>query len=163
MSRLCSHAFKHPDGSCARCGEPPATAQETNPAPSAEPELDCGDNSCKYAKAKGGMRTNAGCRCDECPFCGSHLGGITRLRHKPWCEWLPRFKHLAAMSGYDIVPAADVPSAEERKVLDDVVRIVAEWLTEDQEEPAMRMDQIETVACVQVAAELARRAAKEAL
>jgi hypothetical protein len=24
---------------------------------------DCGDNSCKFARAKGGMRTNGGCRC----------------------------------------------------------------------------------------------------
>lgn len=26
-------------------------------------ELDCGDNSCHFAKDKGGMRTNGGCRC----------------------------------------------------------------------------------------------------
>lgn len=26
-------------------------------------ELDCGDNSCIFAKNKGGMRTNGGCRC----------------------------------------------------------------------------------------------------
>jgi hypothetical protein len=26
-------------------------------------ELDCGDNSCKYSKNRGGMRTNGGCRC----------------------------------------------------------------------------------------------------
>lgn len=26
-------------------------------------EIDCGDNSCKYAKEKTGMRTNGGCRC----------------------------------------------------------------------------------------------------
>ena len=25
--------------------------------------IDCGDNSCMYAKKKGGMRTNGGCRC----------------------------------------------------------------------------------------------------
>jgi hypothetical protein len=25
--------------------------------------LDCGDNSCRYATTKGGMRTNGGCRC----------------------------------------------------------------------------------------------------
>lgn len=24
---------------------------------------DCGDNSCRFAKSKGGMRTNGGCRC----------------------------------------------------------------------------------------------------
>lgn len=27
--------------------------------------LDCGDNSCRYAKEKGGMRTNGGCRCQD--------------------------------------------------------------------------------------------------
>ena len=26
-------------------------------------DFDCGDNSCRYAKDKGGMRTNGGCRC----------------------------------------------------------------------------------------------------
>lgn len=26
-------------------------------------QLDCGDNSCRYATKKGGMRTNGGCRC----------------------------------------------------------------------------------------------------
>jgi hypothetical protein len=25
--------------------------------------MDCGDNSCMFAKEKGGMRTNGGCRC----------------------------------------------------------------------------------------------------
>lgn len=28
-------------------------------------ELDCGDNSCYFARGKGGMRTNGGCRCFE--------------------------------------------------------------------------------------------------
>lgn len=27
--------------------------------------LDCGDNSCRYAKSKSGMRTNGGCRCKK--------------------------------------------------------------------------------------------------
>ncbi len=27
--------------------------------------LDCGDNSCRYAKEKTGMRTNGGCRCHQ--------------------------------------------------------------------------------------------------
>lgn len=26
-------------------------------------DLDCGDNSCLFAKSKTGMRTNGGCRC----------------------------------------------------------------------------------------------------
>lgn len=28
-------------------------------------DFDCGDNSCRYAKDKGGMRTNGGCRCAD--------------------------------------------------------------------------------------------------
>ena len=28
-------------------------------------KLDCGDNSCKYASQRGGMRTNGGCRCSR--------------------------------------------------------------------------------------------------
>lgn len=28
-------------------------------------EIDCGDNSCRFASRKGGMRTNGGCRCTE--------------------------------------------------------------------------------------------------
>lgn len=27
------------------------------------PTLDCGDNSCRFKEATGGMRTNGGCRC----------------------------------------------------------------------------------------------------
>jgi len=30
---------------------------------SALDKLDCGDNSCRFAKNKGGQRTNGGCRC----------------------------------------------------------------------------------------------------
>ncbi len=26
-------------------------------------DIDCGDNSCRFARKKGGMRTNGGCRC----------------------------------------------------------------------------------------------------
>jgi len=53
---------------------------------------DCGDNSCLYAKNKGGMRTNGGCRCDECPACGGHIRPTRPVRHRPWCpqpSWLP--------------------------------------------------------------------------
>lgn len=28
-------------------------------------DLDCGDNSCRFAKVRGGMRTNGGCGCFE--------------------------------------------------------------------------------------------------
>jgi hypothetical protein len=42
-------------------GELPTTAM----ASAESPPRDCGDNSCKYAKTRTGMRTNGGCRCDE--------------------------------------------------------------------------------------------------
>ena len=51
---------------------------------------DCGDNSCRYAPQHGGMRTNGGCRCDQCPECGAHIR-VSR-RHRAWCptpEWVP--------------------------------------------------------------------------
>lgn len=51
-------------------------------------DLDCGDNSCRFAKNRGGMRTNGGCRCFEnAGFGPSAVGAalqmlpeITRLR-----------------------------------------------------------------------------------
>ncbi len=38
-------------------------------------EFDCGDNSCRFAKKKAGMRTNGGCRCicDNGPKIAIHL------------------------------------------------------------------------------------------
>ena len=54
---------------------------------------DCGDNSCLYSPNKGGMRTNGGCRCDECPECGAHVGpNSLQRKHRAWCphpSWLP--------------------------------------------------------------------------
>lgn len=53
---------------------------------------DCGDNSCRYAKNKGGMRTNGGCRCDECEKCGGFIRQGSPGKHKTWCsqpEWKP--------------------------------------------------------------------------
>ncbi len=55
-------------------------------------DWDCGDNSCQFAKQKGGMRTNGGCRCLE-NFGGVHKAStkhyINRLRfilerYKKW-------------------------------------------------------------------------------
>jgi hypothetical protein len=69
-----------------------------------EPDLDCGDSGCKYAKRRGGMRTNGGCRCDECPYCGVHLSGIIPRAHRSWCTWLPRLRNIAEKSGYQLVP-----------------------------------------------------------
>lgn len=40
-------------------------ARLTTPRPSEPLELDCGDNSCLFAKTRGGMRTNGGCQCLE--------------------------------------------------------------------------------------------------
>ena len=51
---------------------------------------DCGDNSCRYAPQGGGMRTNGGCRCDQCPECGATI--LLSRRHRVWCSapaWVP--------------------------------------------------------------------------
>lgn len=38
--------------------------------------FDCGDNSCRFAKNKTGMRTNGGCRCFEHPIIRSKMALI---------------------------------------------------------------------------------------
>lgn len=51
---------------------------------------DCGDNSCRYATNRGGMRTNGGCSCDDCPECGASIR--PPLKHRTWCKqpsWTP--------------------------------------------------------------------------
>jgi hypothetical protein len=54
---------------------------------------DCGDNSCRYAERPlRGMRTNAGCRCDNCPVCGGTVRPIRPVTHYAWCpqpDWAP--------------------------------------------------------------------------
>jgi hypothetical protein len=45
-----------------------------------ETDLDCGDNSCYFATAKGGMRTNGGCRClSHYGFSSSLLKAVREL------------------------------------------------------------------------------------
>lgn len=50
-------------------------------------ELDCGDNSCYFAKDKGGMRTNGGCRCFS-------NAGFNRSLYKAALEMLPELLQL---------------------------------------------------------------------
>jgi len=62
---------------------------------------DCGDSSCRYAATHGGMRTNGGCRCDQCPCCGQHITRLMPLAHRPWCtraEWQPPWARGEAMT-----------------------------------------------------------------
>jgi hypothetical protein len=52
---------------------------------------DCGDNSCRYkARGRGGMRTNGGCRCDHCPYCGANVRPVPGMNpddpHRDWCD-----------------------------------------------------------------------------
>lgn len=61
------------------------------------PDVDCGDNSCLYAKKKTGMRTNGGCSCDECPTCGGHVRPGRPRTHYKWCpnqDWVPEHHRL---------------------------------------------------------------------
>lgn len=59
---------------------------------------DCGDSSCLYAPLpRTGMRTNGGCRCDDCPECGAKIRRAVILLgvvgpHRQWCsqpDWIP--------------------------------------------------------------------------
>jgi hypothetical protein len=55
---------------------------------------DCGDNSCIYAGKRGGMRTNGGCQCDDCPECGKTYRRWKpgKPQHYQWClrqDWIP--------------------------------------------------------------------------
>ena len=52
-------------------------------------ELDCGDNSCYFAKTKGGMRTNGGCRCFDAAGFSKSLTSAAR-------EMLPELLSLRA-------------------------------------------------------------------
>lgn len=55
---------------------------------------DCGCSSCRYApRPRRGMRTNGGCRCDECPMCGAFMRpGSPGAKHYARCttpDWVP--------------------------------------------------------------------------
>jgi len=57
---------------------------------------DCGDNGCRYAKKKIGVRTNGGCTCDRCVVCGKSIWpNVPYAKHRDWCttpDWVP--EHL---------------------------------------------------------------------
>ena len=43
-------------------------------------DLDCGDSSCAFAKTRGGMRTNGGCRClENLGFCRGQTDSLRRM------------------------------------------------------------------------------------
>ncbi len=69
----------------------PAPAADTQQsASSAQGELDCGDNSCYFAKNKTGMRTNHGCRCFD------KAGLRTRSTVAAAIEMLPKYLAMQA-------------------------------------------------------------------
>ena len=52
-----------------------ATAQPGEPL-----DMDCGDSSCAFAKTRGGMRTNGGCRClENLGFCRGQTDSLRRM------------------------------------------------------------------------------------
>ncbi len=66
---------------------------------------DCGDNSCRYSGNKGGMRTNGGCRCDECPECGGQVRPKRPVGHRSYCtqkDWVP--EHLREVKEQNDLP-----------------------------------------------------------
>jgi hypothetical protein len=65
---------------------------------------DCGDNSCRYANPKSGMRTNGGCRCDDCSDCGESIRPGRPVGHRKWCNqtgWVPRHHWIAGCEDCD--------------------------------------------------------------
>jgi hypothetical protein len=66
---------------------------------------DCGDNSCLYRdnSKPSGMRTNGGCRCDECPRCGASIRPAVPFRkHRAWCsqpKWIPEHRRTEGTNG----------------------------------------------------------------
>lgn len=53
---------------------------------------DCGDNSCRYANPRNGMRTNGGCRCDRCEMCNRDIRPESSVGHRDSCpqkDWIP--------------------------------------------------------------------------
>jgi hypothetical protein len=86
-----------PEDICPTCGallEPGTGPGDCTVCRRSElPTPDCGDNSCRYAKRPiRGMRTNGGCRCDDCEACGSSIRPGSPQKHKAWCpekDWIP--------------------------------------------------------------------------
>lgn len=73
---------------CPECWDYPPPA----PVVTASSGLDCGDNSCRYARNLAGQRTNGGCRCDLCPTCGAVINPFRPKLHYARCSdqgWRP--------------------------------------------------------------------------
>ncbi len=70
--------------------KPAPAADPQQSASSAQGELDCGDNSCYFAKNKTGMRTNHGCRCFD------KAGLRTRSTVAAAIEMLPKYLAMQA-------------------------------------------------------------------
>lgn len=113
------------------------------PEPSAEPECDADPGPyfcvcCDEANVT---------RCDEdrcCVACGFDLVPLSQMRT------------LLSRAGLTIVPAADVPSAEERKVLEALSRARIGAFCDDAPTPHLDLEDDGEIAAL----ELARRAAK---
>jgi hypothetical protein len=66
-ANMCSVANGGDSWRCSDCRGPTREQQleEALRALTEALNLDCGDNSCRFARKRGGMRTNGGCRCIE--------------------------------------------------------------------------------------------------
>ena len=56
-------------------------------------EMSCTDGNCVYRTERGGMSTNGGCDCRNCPTCGGvYIPFANGVRHRRNCttpDWLP--------------------------------------------------------------------------
>jgi hypothetical protein len=55
--------------------------------------MSCTDGNCVYQTKRGGMSTNGGCDCRNCPTCGGifipFIGGVRHRRSCTTPEWMP--------------------------------------------------------------------------
>jgi hypothetical protein len=96
-------SFKAGWDACARNGNPTPLPEEAEKE-ARELELDCGDNSCLFAKSKGGMRTNGGCSCYEKH--GFHRSAVLAAK-----QMLPEIIRLRREAGRASVKASPSQAA----------------------------------------------------
>lgn len=77
--------------------------------------LDCGDNSCRSPeRARGGMRTNGGCRCGVENVAQAHERIAAKLRGSPMAKQEARDEERAYQHGLRTAYAACAAEARER-------------------------------------------------
>lgn len=82
-------------------------------------DMDCGDNSCRYASKKSGMRTNGGCRCLEGV-------GFSRSTIKSFDEMLNEVRH-ARQDIPALLSQIEALQNELEKALSEIKQLKHDW------------------------------------